>query len=190
MFAAVLGQLENDNASATGSSAAKFSSPHLLKVAAGVRQMQERSDLAEKLLKDGEQILELDPDDILPSTIPDRFDSAYDAAAIAEIVDSMRERGQIVPGLVRPVAKGEGSSRLSMVAGDWPPPRYSASSSAPPSAASPTSRPSFFKAKKTPPARTFPISRNVHSPLPRNRLASNEKLSPPRCRPASPTSQK
>ena len=74
--------------------------------------MQERSDLADKLLKDGEQIVELDPDKILPSSIPDRFDSAYDAEAIAEIVDSMRERGQIVPGLVRPVADGGTSFQI------------------------------------------------------------------------------
>lgn len=74
--------------------------------------MQERSDLAEKLLKDGEKIVELNPDAILPSTIPDRYDSAYDAAAISEIVESMRERGQIVPGLVRPSPTKHGAFQI------------------------------------------------------------------------------
>jgi ParB family chromosome partitioning protein len=111
MFAAVLGKLEDDEvpeASAPRSS----SSPHLLKVAAGVRQMQERSELADKLLKEGEQIVELDPDVILPSTIHDRYDSAYDAEAISEIMESMRERGQIVPGLVRPSAVRLGAFQI------------------------------------------------------------------------------
>ena len=112
MFAAVLGQLGHDDAGEPGRPAPKSSSPHLLKVAAGVRQMQERSDLAEKLLKDGEQIVELDPEGILPSTIPDRFDSAYDASAIADIVESIRERGQIVPGLVRPAPDGDGRFQI------------------------------------------------------------------------------
>jgi ParB family transcriptional regulator, chromosome partitioning protein len=103
MFAAVLGQLDNDEvAIQQPTTTPRSSSPHLLKVAAGVRQMQERSDLADKLLKDGDQIVELDPDTVLPSTIHDRYEGAYDAAAISEIVESIRERGQIVPGLVRP----------------------------------------------------------------------------------------
>lgn len=110
MFAAVLGQLGTDDAETVH--AVRSASPHLMKVAAGVRQMQERSDLAEKLLKDGEQIIELDPNDVLPSTIHDRFKGAYDAAAIAEIVESMRERGQIVPGLVRPAPNGPGSFQI------------------------------------------------------------------------------
>lgn len=112
MFAAVLGQLGNEDEDALEVTAPRSSSPHLMKVAAGVRQMQERSELAEKLLKDGEQIVELDPDDVLPSTIHDRFEGAYDASAISEIVESMRERGQIVPGLVRPSAKRPGSFQI------------------------------------------------------------------------------
>jgi ParB family chromosome partitioning protein len=110
MFAAVLGQLGTEEAETVA--AVRSTSPHLMKVAAGVRQMQERSELAEKLLKDGEQIVELDPDDVLPSTIHDRFEGAYDAAAIAEIVESMRERGQIVPGLVRPAPGRPGSFQI------------------------------------------------------------------------------
>lgn len=102
MFAAVLGQLNEDQSTSAETTALRSSSPHLLKVAAGVKQMQERSELADKLLKEGEHIVELDPDTILPSTIPDRYDTAYDAAAIIELMESMRERGQIVPGLVRP----------------------------------------------------------------------------------------
>ena len=82
----------------------KSASPHLLKVAAGVRQIQERGEALDRLLKDGEHIAEIDPDDIAPSAIADRFDGAYDTAAIDEIVASMRERGQIVPGLVRLVS--------------------------------------------------------------------------------------
>lgn len=112
MFAAVLGQLGNDEVVTSKASAPRSSSPHLLKVAAGVRQMQERSDLADKLLKDGEQVVDLDPAVILPSTIPDRYESAYAAAAIAEIVESMRERGQIVPGLVRPSPTQRGAFQI------------------------------------------------------------------------------
>jgi len=112
MFAAVLGQLgsEADNASETLTP--RSSSPHLRKVAAGVREFQERSELAEKLLKDGEQIIELEPDDVLPSTIHDRFVGAYDDDAITEIAESMRERGQIVPGLVRPAPGKPGSFQI------------------------------------------------------------------------------
>jgi ParB family chromosome partitioning protein len=99
MFAAVLGQL--DDGQPETQQKLKSASPHLLKVAAGVRQLQERSELADRLFKDGERIAELDPDMILPSSVPDRFEGAYDDGAIAEIVESMRERGQIVPGLVR-----------------------------------------------------------------------------------------
>lgn len=101
MFAAVLGKLDEE--AKAEREIPRSSSPHLMKVAAGVRQMQERSELAERLLKDGSAVIEIDPDDILPSSISDRFDSAYDAEAVAEIAQSMLERGQIVPGLVRPV---------------------------------------------------------------------------------------
>jgi len=110
MFAAVLGQLGEDN-SEEGVSR-RTSSPHLMKVAAGVRQMQERSDIADKLLKSGEQIIELDPDKIRPSSITDRYDDAYEISAIAEITESMRERGQIVPGLVRPVQGKDGEFQI------------------------------------------------------------------------------
>jgi ParB family chromosome partitioning protein len=110
MFAAVLGQLGEDREQDVP--ALRSSSPHLMKVAAGVRQMQERSDLAERLLRSGDQIIEFDPESILPSNIPDRFDDAYQASAIAEIVASMRERGQIVPGLVRPIPGREGAFQI------------------------------------------------------------------------------
>ncbi|MBB6262604.1 ParB family chromosome partitioning protein [Paenochrobactrum gallinarii] len=102
MFAAVLGKLDEDTKDEP--QIPRSSSPHLMKVAAGVRQMQERSELAERLLKEGAAVIEIDPDDILPSSISDRFDSAYDDEAIAEIAQSILERGQIVPGLVRPVS--------------------------------------------------------------------------------------
>ena len=114
MFANVLGKLSDDqdeakSAAPSGSGQAMaprervMSSPHLKKVAAGVRQIQERGELAERVLKDGGYVSELNPAEILPSSIPDRFAGAYDEAAISELVDSMRERGQIVPGLVRPL---------------------------------------------------------------------------------------
>ncbi|MBW6422158.1 plasmid partitioning protein RepB [Rhizobium sp. XQZ8] len=100
LFANVLGQIDQTPAPAP---VAKTSSPHLLKVAAGVRQIQERGEVLDKILKDGEHIIELDPDAIAPSAIADRLDGAYESSAIEEMVVSMRERGQIVPGLVRPV---------------------------------------------------------------------------------------
>lgn len=100
LFANVLGQLEN---SAEKGGMQRSTSPHLLKVAAGVRQMQERSELAERLLKDGGQIVEIDPDEIMESAIRDRFDSGYSEAGIADLLESMREHGQSTPGLVRPV---------------------------------------------------------------------------------------
>lgn len=55
------------------------------------------------MLKQGDAVIELDPASIQPSFIRDRFDSAYDETAIADIVQSIQERGQIVPGLVRPI---------------------------------------------------------------------------------------
>lgn len=98
LFANVLNQLE---ASPDRAGAQRTTSPHLLKVAAGVRQIQERSELAERLLKDGGQIIEIDPDEVLDSAIPDRFASAYDAANLAELMASMGAQGQSTPGLVR-----------------------------------------------------------------------------------------
>ena len=126
LFANVLGKLSDDNpetnlermggpGNADEGLQRSLSSPHLKKVAAGVRQIQERGELAERVLKDGGYVSELNPADILPSTIPDRFTGAYDEAAIDELVTSMRERGQIVPGLVRPLT--DNSARYQIVYG-------------------------------------------------------------------------
>lgn len=103
LFANVLGQLENSTETA---GLQRSASPHLLKVAAGVRQMQERSELAERLLKEGDQIIEIEPSEIMESAIPDRFASAYDEPGIAELIESIREHGQSTPGLVRSVQGG------------------------------------------------------------------------------------
>ncbi|MBB3319686.1 MULTISPECIES: plasmid partitioning protein RepB [unclassified Rhizobium] len=105
MFANVLGQLEQPSAAP---SVKPTSSPHLLKVAAGVRQIQEKGEALDRLLKDADHVVDVDPIDVAPSSIPDRFDGAYDEAAIEEIAASIRERGQIVPGLIRPF-KGDGA---------------------------------------------------------------------------------
>lgn len=115
MFAAVLNQLSETKEVAM--TEVRSSSPHLLKVAAGVRQIQERSEAAERLLRTGEQIVELDPDIILPSRIQDRYDEAYEAEAVAEMVASMRLRGQILPGLVRPIKDEQGADALEIVFG-------------------------------------------------------------------------
>lgn len=101
VFEAVLSDL--DEGDQDDAPIPQTSSPHLRKVAAGVRQMQERNRAAEKLMQAGEQIVALEPDSIRPSPIKDRFDEAYEADALAETIESMRQRGQIVPGLVRPV---------------------------------------------------------------------------------------
>ncbi|NVD42869.1 plasmid partitioning protein RepB [Ensifer sp. HO-A22] len=100
LFANVLGQL--DGAVDRGG-VQRSTSPHLMKVAAGVRQIQERSELADRLLRDGGQVIEIEPADILDSAIPDRFGSAYEAGNLAELMQSMREHGQSTPGLVRSV---------------------------------------------------------------------------------------
>ncbi|WP_313618574.1 plasmid partitioning protein RepB [Agrobacterium sp.] len=84
----------------------KTASPHLMKVAAGVRQIQERGEALDKLLAEGDRIVEVDADDVAPSSLQDRFDGSYSDAAIDEIVQSMTERGQIVPGMVRPTKSG------------------------------------------------------------------------------------
>jgi ParB family chromosome partitioning protein len=104
MFANVLGSLEGSNPVQAPSRAA---SPHLVKVAAGVRQIQEKGEALDKILKDGDHIVDVAPDDVAPSAIPDRFDGAYEAHAIDELVASMKERGQIVPGLIRPQRGGD-----------------------------------------------------------------------------------
>jgi ParB family transcriptional regulator, chromosome partitioning protein len=111
MFAAVLGQLGNEGAPEV-TAAPRSPSPHLRNVAASVRLIQERSEQADKLLKEGEQLVEFDPDSVLPSMIHDRFDGAYEDAAILDIVESMRERGQIVPGLVRPSPTTPGAFQI------------------------------------------------------------------------------
>lgn len=105
MFANVLGNLDQP-APAITPVAGRTASPHLMKVAAGVRQIQEKGEALDQLLRDGDHIIDVDPADIAPSAIPDRFDGAYEAAAIETIKDSIRERGQIVPGLVRPLKGG------------------------------------------------------------------------------------
>lgn len=87
-------------------------SPHLLKVAAGVRQLQERGELADKLLQGADHIIELDVDAVLPSHIRDRFDGAYDADRLQDLVQSMREHGQTTPGLVRPMAGAAGKFQI------------------------------------------------------------------------------
>jgi len=90
----------------------KSSSPHLLKVAAGVRELNERNDLVNRMLRDGEKIAELDVTSILPSTIADRLDGAYDTETLTAITESIRERGQLVPGLVRPVKGNTGHFQI------------------------------------------------------------------------------
>jgi ParB family chromosome partitioning protein len=109
MFANVLGQLDQQ---ATATQPAKTTSPHLLKVAAGVRQIQEKGEVLDRLLKDGDHIVEVDPNDVAPSPIPDRFDGSYDDAAIEDIIASIKERGQIVPGLIRPLVAGGQSYQI------------------------------------------------------------------------------
>lgn len=105
MFANVLGNL--DQAPAPAPTPARPVSPHLMKVAAGVRQIQEKGEALDQILKDGEHIIEIAPDQVAPSPIPDRFEGAYELEAIAELVDSIKDKGQIVPGLVRPGRGGE-----------------------------------------------------------------------------------
>ena len=100
MFANVLGSL--DQSTQPVQAPVRTPSPHLMKVAAGVRQIQEKGEALDQILKDGDHIVEVDPDDVAPSAIPDRFDGAYEAHAIDELLASMKERGQIVPGLIRP----------------------------------------------------------------------------------------
>lgn len=155
LFANVLGQLEN---SAEKGGMQRSTSPHLLKVAAGVRQMQERSELAERLLKDGGQIVEIDPDEIMESAIRDRFDSGYSEAGIADLLESMREHGQSTPGLVRPVRGPQGRFRSYLAGAGLPLPNSSASSSRQSPGNLATKMLSFSKGKRTATARTCPSS--------------------------------
>ncbi|WP_182419860.1 plasmid partitioning protein RepB [Bartonella sp. HY038] len=105
LFAAVLSKLDEEKDDVSDvQQQPRSASPHLMKVAAGVKEMQERSKLADELLRTGSQIVEINPDKIKQSAIKDRLDSNLDDATIAELEASMRERGQIVPGLVRPIA--------------------------------------------------------------------------------------
>lgn len=100
LFANVLGN--SPAAPDPGRLEVKTASPHLQKVAAGMREIQERGQLADKLLKDGEHVVELHPNLILSSAISDRFEDMAHSASVAEIAESIQVRGQIVPGLVRP----------------------------------------------------------------------------------------
>lgn len=104
MFANVLGQLDQPSEQMPST---RTRSPHLMKVAAGVRQIQEKGEALDQLLKEGEHIIEVAADEVAPSSIPDRFDGAYERAAIEELIISMKERGQIVPGLIRPMRGGD-----------------------------------------------------------------------------------
>lgn len=106
MFANVLGQMQAPAAVVPQPTAPPSQSPHLKKVADGIRQMQERGEILDRLLKEGDRIAEIEVDQIAESAIQDRFDGAYDDGAMVEILESMRLQGQIVPGLVRPVSDG------------------------------------------------------------------------------------
>ena len=105
MFANVLGQMQAP-APAIPTQAPNSQSPHLKKVADGIRQMQERGEILDRLLKEGDRIAEIDVEDIAQSAIQDRFEGAYDDSAMAEMLESIRQQGQIVPGLVRPTSDG------------------------------------------------------------------------------------
>lgn len=104
MFANVLGQMQAPTNPIVSVAAPSSQSPHLKKVADGIRQMQERGEILDRLLKEGDRIAEIDVDDIAQSAIQDRFEGAYDDSAMAEMLESMRQQGQIVPGLVRPTS--------------------------------------------------------------------------------------
>lgn len=105
MFANVLGQMQSPPIVLAPTVPSQ--SPHLKKVADGIRQMQERGEILDRLLKEGDRIVELDADQIAQSAIQDRFEGSYDESAMAEIIESMRMQGQIVPGLVRPMDDGQ-----------------------------------------------------------------------------------
>lgn len=107
MFANVLGQMQAPASPTANPVSVPSQSPHLKKVADGIRQMQERGEILDRLLKDGDRIVELDAEQIAQSAIQDRFEGSYDDGAMAEIIESMRMQGQIVPGLVRPTADGQ-----------------------------------------------------------------------------------
>ena len=102
LFTNLLAQQDRQSPNA----AQKTTSPHLLKVAAGVRQIHEKGEALEKLLAEGDRIIEVEPNEVAPSSLQDRFEGSYDDTAIEEIVRSMKESGQIVPGLVRPSKTG------------------------------------------------------------------------------------
>ncbi|MDB5526682.1 MAG: plasmid partitioning protein RepB [Rhizobium sp.] len=97
IFANVMAKTE-----AAAPALAKSASPHLRKVSEGVKELQEKGDALDRLLRDGAYVTEIEPDEIMPSAILDRFEGAYGATAVEDILASMKERGQIVPGLVRP----------------------------------------------------------------------------------------
>jgi ParB family chromosome partitioning protein len=67
--------------------------------------------LREELAK-GQSVVELDPERIEPSFVPDRFEMTDDAA-FDELKASMREHGQEVPVLVRPHPVREGWFQLA-----------------------------------------------------------------------------
>ena len=94
MFANVLGRLDQETPL---QAPAKTTSPHLMKVAAGVRQIQEKGEALDRLLRDGDHVIEVDPDEIAPSPIPDRFDGAYDTTAIEAISASTRNGARSLP---------------------------------------------------------------------------------------------
>lgn len=98
LFANVLG-----DAAPSAGAPKSSSSPHLRKVAAGIRHLQEREEMLERIIKDETRVIEIDCNEIADSGIRDRFDGAYEDTAIADLVSSIRESGQAVPGLVRPI---------------------------------------------------------------------------------------
>lgn len=88
---------------ATAPGVIKATSPHLNKVAGFVQQLHDKGEAFDRLLAQGEQMVEIAPEHIAPSLIADRFDGSYEEQALQQLVTSMQERGQVVPGLVRPI---------------------------------------------------------------------------------------
>ncbi|MGO4440972.1 plasmid partitioning protein RepB [Rhizobium sp. RAF56] len=95
--------------------AMRTSSPHLAKVAAGLRTIQERGELAERMLRDGGGVIELDPTLVDPSPYPDRLRDAADSSSFEDFKETIATEGQQVPVQVRPHPTEPG--RFQMVYG-------------------------------------------------------------------------
>lgn len=76
-------------------------------------QIEQENERLRTELRGNNRIVELNPDQLTPSFVVDRFAQSLEGPALAELVASIRENGQQIPILVRPDPAKNGSYQIA-----------------------------------------------------------------------------